>query len=227
MGDFGAALGLAYAVMAAIYWRSVSGLGQHIDMSKQEWSMNLHRIFIPRYKNEGKLESRATQIFPWAGTMKCKDGYICMLPDEEHHWKALVEWMGNPEWASDPRFQRAFDRSKNGVELTKRISEWVSDKSKHDLQKQGQARGVPIAMFSTVEDILESEQLRERGFFVDVDHPKVGRQAYPFVPYKFSATLAQCERPTPTLGQHNGEIYEGLLGYSADDLTRLRTLGVI
>lgn len=189
--------------------------------------MALYQMFITCYRNQGKLESRATQSFPWAGTLRCKDGYVCLLPNEEHQWKALVEWMGHPAWANDPRFQTARQRMENSIELTALVSQWVAGQSRHDLQREGQARGVPIAMFSTPQDLLASGQMKARGFFVEVDHPEVGRQKYPYVPYQFSETPARYERPAPSLGQHNAEVYGGLLGYSREDLVRLRAAGAI
>jgi len=135
--------------------------------------------------------------------------------------------MGHPAWADDPRFQTARQRAQNGPEITRLVAQWVAPQSKHDLQREGQARGVPIAIFSTPRDLLDSAHMKARGFFVEVDHPEVGRHKYPYVPYQFSETPARYERPAPTLGQHNAEVYGGLLGCSREDLARLRAVGAI
>jgi crotonobetainyl-CoA:carnitine CoA-transferase CaiB-like acyl-CoA transferase len=101
------------------------------------------------------------------------------------------------------------------------------DHTKEELYHQGQAAGVPFAMVLTAQDLLESEQLKERGFFVQVDHPRTAEIEYPGVPYKFSETPYHIERPAPLLGEHNEEILVNRLGYPREELSKLGMAGVI
>jgi crotonobetainyl-CoA:carnitine CoA-transferase CaiB-like acyl-CoA transferase len=76
-------------------------------------------------------------------------------------------------------------------------------------------------------DLFTCPHLRERGFFVEVDHPLAGRAEYPGMGPRLSDMEFQVRRPAPLLGQHNLEIYGDELGYSAQELAQLRATGVI
>ena len=78
----------------------------------------------------------------------------------------------------------------------------------------------------TVKDLLDSPQYNARGFWVDIDHPITGKLTYPGAPGIMSETPYQVER-APLLGEHNEDIYCGLLGFSREDLIRLVGAGII
>jgi crotonobetainyl-CoA:carnitine CoA-transferase CaiB-like acyl-CoA transferase len=82
-------------------------------------------------------------------------------------------------------------------------------------------------MVTTVEDLAASEQLQARDFFVELEHPQMGKIKCPTTPYHFSRTPSRYDRPAPTLGQHNREILGQRLGYSREELARMRGGGVI
>ena len=77
------------------------------------------------------------------------------------------------------------------------------------------------------EEIMESPQHEARDFFEEVDHPVMGKVTMPGAPFKMMETPWQVPNPAPLLGQHNEEIYCGRLGYTKDDLVRLREQGII
>jgi crotonobetainyl-CoA:carnitine CoA-transferase CaiB-like acyl-CoA transferase len=96
-----------------------------------------------------------------------------------------------------------------------------------DLYRKAQERRVPFAPVSTMGDLLNSEHLKERGFFVEITHPVAGRQKYPGAPIKYAATPWEIRMPAPTLGQHNREILGERLGISQERLEQLKATGVI
>jgi crotonobetainyl-CoA:carnitine CoA-transferase CaiB-like acyl-CoA transferase len=77
-----------------------------------------------------------------------------------------------------------------------------------------------------MKDVFEEPQWRSREYWVDMEHPVVGTLTYPGAPVKMPDRAWQVRRPAPTLGQHNAEVY-GALGYSRDDLVKLRERGLI
>ena len=87
--------------------------------------------------------------------------------------------------------------------------------------------GCPVAPYNTAKEVLDSEQMGARGFFVQIEHPAAGKSKYPSAPYKFSKTPWKAGRPAPLLGQHNEEVYCQRLGYSKQELIQLREAGVI
>jgi len=96
----------------------------------------------------------------------------------------------------------------------------------------GRARGATViiapAIFVRQRFYLAfAAHLAERGFFVEIDHPKAGKLKYPGAPCKFSSPLWQLKRPAPLLGQHNEEVFCQRLGYTRKELVKLRQAGVI
>jgi crotonobetainyl-CoA:carnitine CoA-transferase CaiB-like acyl-CoA transferase len=229
LGEYDCGLNAAIATMGALYWRKTSGLGQFLDVSKQESLMSLNRMdVIVRFANERKLLTRAQQGVPYGGILPCKDNdYTVFVTWQERQWQRMVSLMGNPDWAEDEKFRDHAGRFKHGELLNALIVEWLVNYTKDELYHMGQAKGVPFGMVNTSKDLLDSEHLKERGFFVEIEHPRTGKVKYPSAPYKFSETPWRVNRPAPLLGEHNEEIYCGRLGYSKDELIRLRKAGVI
>ncbi|MDP2951754.1 MAG: CoA transferase, partial [Chloroflexota bacterium] len=154
-------------------------------------------------------------------------GYVTLATGEGHHWRALVELMGNPQWAEDERFKDRASRTQNAQALFPLIEEWTEQHTKDEIITPSQAKGVPSLPINTIADVVNSPHLAARGFFVDIDHPEAGTARYPGPPHKFSSIPWRIERPAPLLGQHNEEVYSGRLGYSKQELVKLRETRVI
>jgi crotonobetainyl-CoA:carnitine CoA-transferase CaiB-like acyl-CoA transferase len=90
-----------------------------------------------------------------------------------------------------------------------------------------QAKRVPFAPVSTMGDLLNSDHLKARGFFVEIAHPIAGAFKYPGAPLKYHATPWEIRMPAPLLGQHNDEIFGKRLGLSAARIAELTRAGVI
>ena len=112
-------------------------------------------------------------------------------------------------------------------ELDAIIAGWTSDQDAFELTERLQAVGVPAGPVLRGPDLLEDRHYAERGTFVTVDHPQVGPKQYPGLPWKMSGTQGEVRWPSPTLGQHNLEIFGGLLGLTGDEIDALESGGVI
>ena len=88
----------------------------------------------------------------------------------------------------------------------------------HDLYQAAQEKRIPFAPVSTLSDLVNSEHLNVRGFFVEVAHPEAGKLKHAGAPYKLGGTPWEIRSPAPTLGQHNAEVLGGRLGMSADEI---------
>ena len=77
------------------------------------------------------------------------------------------------------------------------------------------------------EEVLDNPQYQHRGYFIEQDHPIVGPVTYPGAPFIMSGTPWEASLPAPSLGEHNEEVFRNRLGYSSDDLARLRGAGVV
>ena len=233
MGECDCGLSAATAILVALYSRGMIGSGQYIDISKQESLIALERlenVFYPnRKKKETKamLQAVARGAGMVGGLMQCKDGYVVLAAMQENQWQGLVDLMGEPAWTKEERFRGEYNRSLHAREATTLVQQWMLDRTVEEVFRGGQARGVPIGAVNSPQDLVNSAQLRFRGFLVEIDHPETGRIEYPGASYMFSKTPWAVERPAPLLGQHNEEIYCGLLGYNRQEMVRMRENGVI
>jgi crotonobetainyl-CoA:carnitine CoA-transferase CaiB-like acyl-CoA transferase len=86
----------------------------------------------------------------------------------------------------------------------------------------------PWAPVYSPEQVLESPQLKERGFFIDVVHPETGTSfKYPGIPYQLSSTSLGRRKRAPLIGEDNDQIYQMELGYSDEELQEFSSLNVI
>lgn len=226
--DYDPALMAVVAILAAVFWKGISGKGQFIEISKQEALINMQRVESVTYANTGIVMNRTGMANPMpGGVMPCKDGFVVSVSPENHQWDALMELIGDPDWSKKDWCRDQFVRAENAVELTKLIVEWMLRHSKEQIYREGQSLSCPIAPLHSTEDMIKSEQLQARGFLVEIEHPAVGKIKFPSSPYRFSKTPWQLRRAAPLLGENNEEIYCGRLGYSREDLVKLREAGII
>jgi len=146
---------------------------------------------------------------------------------EEDQFDRLVEVMGNPEWAQTELFQDRFLRADFADALVPLLTEWTMQYAKDELFKMCQAARIPVGPAYSSEEVVCSEHLAARNYFVEMDHPEIGQAKYPGAPYRLSATPWQIERVAPVLGEHNEEILCDRLGYTMEDLVHMKQAGVI
>ena len=84
-----------------------------------------------------------------------------------------------------------------------------------------------FGVVQTPGELADCPQLESRSFYREVDHPVIGKIKVPAVLFNFSGSPYQLRHPSPTLGQHNREIYVDGLGYNQEDFCRLRQLNAI
>jgi len=233
MGDYDAGLNAALVTLGILYVRGATSPGQHIDISKQESLASLERLenvlFANRETIETKkmVEAKAHGMGNVGGLLPCRDGYVMATASDDHHWKGLVRLMGNPEWALDERYEREETRTPHAPELSNRLRQWAQDKGKEEVFHQAQKCGAPAGAVYSPEELVNSPQLRARGFFALIDHPEAGEIEYPSAPYRLSKTPWAIHRPAPLLGEHNEEIYVKLLGCTRQDMMKIRETGVV
>jgi crotonobetainyl-CoA:carnitine CoA-transferase CaiB-like acyl-CoA transferase len=225
--DCACGLHAALATLAAEYMMKLTGVGQHIDISKQDVLMTLVGLDITHYTQSGQIRNRHYRHSLCTAPVKCEDGYIMITPWPDPVWKKFALFVGNKEWAEDERYTVMVNRWQHTDELSQQIDEWVQQFQKEDLFNKLQKNGIAAAPVNTAEDIVKSHQMKVRDFFKEVDHPCSGRLKYPDAPYKLSASPSRLERSAPLLGQHNSQIYGDRLGYDKHDLVRMAEVGII
>jgi crotonobetainyl-CoA:carnitine CoA-transferase CaiB-like acyl-CoA transferase len=218
----------AVATMGAVFAQMRDGEGQHVDVSIYEALAGQMELFFEFWPYMNMVASRLGQrpIQPLE-VMECRDGYIFVCCVEEHQWRNFVELMGNPQWAEEEIFADRLKRGVNWDALKVFLEDWLKEQSALDLYRKAQARRIPFAPVSTMGDLLASDHLKKRGFFVEITHPVAGTHTYPGAPLKYSRTPWEIRRPAPTLGQHNEEIFGARMGLKPARIEELRRAGVI
>ena len=135
--------------------------------------------------------------------------------------------MGRPAAISGPEFEKMSYRRQHPEVVVGAIAEFCSRHTKEELYEEGQKRRIAVTPINTAGEFINSEQVKERGTFIDMQHPVIGKYAH-FGPVpRLSDSPGAVTRTAPLLGQHNTEIYCGELGMTNDDLVALRAEGVI
>ena len=233
-GSYYAGVNAAAATMAALYARDMGGLGrgQHVDISQIACFATQFTLQATIFLHEQGVSIRTGRqmpgVYPYT-TLRCKDGSVLLASLEEKHWQSILEAMGNPEWANDPRFATVRSRYPHRHELNTLIESWLVSHTVADLIRLWKETKGTVAMspFLSVAELVRSEHLEEREFFVEINHPVAGKLKCPGAPYKLSETPWEMRYPAPLLGQHNEEIYCGRLDYSKDELVQLHATAII
>jgi crotonobetainyl-CoA:carnitine CoA-transferase CaiB-like acyl-CoA transferase len=160
--------------------------------------------------------------------LPCKDGYVGISPRQQDQWERMVTLMGNPEWATDPKFATRDRRLESWNDLEPLLAAWTSRLGKEEVYRQCQASHIPSFPLNTAADLFQSAQFQARGFFVQADHPAAGKLSYPGWPIHLASGQKVTLDPAPLLGQDNQAILgEKALGLTREQLVTLRALDVI
>ena len=226
-GDAISGTSAALAIAAALFVQPMVG-GQFLDLSRQEAQVSvMHRFQMRSYLTGGIYETRPTNRHAYGDCVPCLDGYIVVYAAQNHHWKMLVELMGEPQWALDPEFETQAGRAARGEEIQRGMEDWAKEIPGEQIYRAAQRLGAPIGRFLNLDDVSTSEHERARGFFVDGSHPIAGEAEYPLQLFRATEDSPQLRRPAPLLGEHNRELICGRLGRTARQLDVLRQSGVV
>ena len=218
----------AVATMGAVLARRRGAQGQHVEVSEQECLVSQNEMVFEYWPYMGVIATRlGRKPLQPLEAMQCKDGWIYVCCVEEHQWRNFVALMGSPDWANEEIFSDRLKRAENWEALEIFLREWVGEQTVLDLYQKAQDKRVPFAPVSTMGDLLNSEHLKARGFFVELTHPMAGTYKYPGAPLKYGATPWRIRMPAPALGQHDAEIFGARLGLQARRLDELKAKGVI
>jgi crotonobetainyl-CoA:carnitine CoA-transferase CaiB-like acyl-CoA transferase len=145
----------------------------------------------------------------------------------EEEWQALCREMGQPHLIDDPRFRTAHDRKAHEDELERLITAWTERRDRWEITQSLQAVGVAAFPSMSSKDLAEDAQLNQRGFFACLPHPEVGTQTHTGIPWVLTNSPNGVRAAAPLLGQHTDEVLRNVLGYTDEDITRLKEQQVL
>ncbi|MBW2087351.1 MAG: CoA transferase [Deltaproteobacteria bacterium] len=232
--QYKAGLAAAIVTMSAVCSLNMGGSGQHIDVAISEIAATMKGCPTINYQFSGynrvrngmrpmsdtpqKDNPRTPDVYPIA-ILPCTDGNVCVDTEQESQFRALCEMMGKPELADDPRFNRV-QRAVNADEVDAILTDYLQTKTQREVFAEATDWRVPIGILNDMDKLLHDPQHRERGFFMEKDHPVLGKMEYPGHIFIMSKTPWRVDR-APMLGEHNHEILIGRLGYSEEQVTMM------
>jgi crotonobetainyl-CoA:carnitine CoA-transferase CaiB-like acyl-CoA transferase len=194
-----------YAVcgaLAALADRARSGAGQTVEVSVQEaalvglnpWSIPL-ADYARRYPPL-PVVTRRNGDGPYL-VLQARDGYLRALPGNPTHWRRFVEWLGNPEALAGPEWEMAMYRLANHDVVRLVAAEALSTRGRDEAVEHGWRLGFPIVPANTLDEFVDAQQTRVRGFFRRTGFPRLEAAPFAPLPCNFSRTPATLRRPAP------------------------------
>jgi len=219
----------AFAIMAALFYREKTGVGQFIDIALLDSIMpTLGWVAANLMIGNQQPELLGNDNFSSApsGTFETKDGYINIAANKQEQWESLADIIGLSELKEDVRFKVRDERKKNRFSLTPYINEklrlettkyWVEILNKND---------IPSGAILKLDEALTQSQIEHRNTFKELEVEGIGKVKLFNMTAKFSKTPGLVETPPPVLSQHTEEILESI-GLSQNDIINLKNEGVI
>ena len=224
-GTFG-----AFGIMMALYHRDArGGAAQEIDASLFESVFRVMEHTAVHYHLDGQVRDRTGNAGPAvpSGAFRTRDGrWLALVVAEDRMYARLMRAIGRPDLAADPRYVDAPGRATDREPIEAAIRDWVAAHDAGEALAVLHAAEIPAAETTTIADIFADPHYAAREAIATVEDPALGIVRMQGVTPKLSATPGSIRRGAPLLGEHNAEIFGGLLGLPADELARLADAGV-
>ncbi|MBI2887581.1 MAG: CoA transferase [Chloroflexi bacterium] len=226
----------ASATLGAFIGAQVHGIGQQLDLAIMEMQTGnqdrgIASLMTYQYSGEPSHQRRrefSRSILP-TGVYPCADGYVQFAGGPLSRWGRFCHMIDRPDLANDAHFttpENFFASPEVKQEVETMLYAWLFQHTKQEVMEKGQEYGYLTGAINTMEDVFNDSHLAAREFFVEIDHPFTGPLQYPGANFKMSETPWRAGR-APLLGEHNREVYCDRLGFSPEDLVRMREQGVI
>ncbi|MFH6786960.1 MULTISPECIES: CaiB/BaiF CoA transferase family protein [Methylobacterium] len=225
IGDTLAATFACVGGLMALHARTRTGRGQIVDSAIYEAVLAVMENLITEYDKTGYIRERTGAILPNiapSNVYPTKSGvYVLIAANQDSVFKRLAAAMGRPDLATDPRYATHTERGRRQAELDALIAAWTVTLDREELGRRLDEAGVPRGDIYRAPEMLEDAHFKARQTIVDVAHPLFGSLKMQNVAPRLSANPGRVVTAGPELGQHNDEIFRGLLGLGPADLARL------
>jgi crotonobetainyl-CoA:carnitine CoA-transferase CaiB-like acyl-CoA transferase len=215
----------ALATVLALWQRLRTGRGQHLDVSVQESVSNFADWSLPSFSITGQTGHRTGagiySLYP------CADGHVRGIILVKHHWRALLDWMGNPPELDDPVLDSLIGRIMNQKRVDAALAVFFADKKKIDIAVEAQRRGIPVTPLLRPGEVLSNEHTLARGTFRELDVVPGEAASFPSGYFEIDGERVGPRERAPARGEHNREIWVERVGLAEAELDALRAQGVI
>lgn len=230
--DYNTGTFAALSAMFALYERDArGGEGQMIDLALYEAPFRITSDLITQYAKTGALRERIgnrNPTFSPAGTFQTRDGrYVQIAAGGDNVWQRLAEAIDMAPLATDPRYAKSRDRIARADELEQLLADWIAEHDFADIETRLAKGNVPFGGIYTAADIATDPHYQARANIAVIADEEEGPVTMPAVVPKLCGTPGRIAHAGPPLGQHNQEIYGGLLGKTEAEIAALAGAGVI
>ncbi|MBL7252849.1 CaiB/BaiF CoA transferase family protein [Paractinoplanes lichenicola] len=231
LGDSLAATYACIGTLVAVHARTNTGRGQIVDSAIYEAVLAMMESLLPEWAVAGYQRERTGATLPNvspSNVYPTGDGDLILIAaNQDTVFGRLATAMKQPELAQDPRYATHSARGAAMAELDNLIAEWTSTVTAEDLLTVLHENGVPAGRIFRAKDMFADPHFAARQAIVNVPHPDFGELPMQNATPKLSATPGSVRTAGPALGEHNDEIYGGLLGLDETERARLRTAKII
>jgi CoA:oxalate CoA-transferase len=230
--DFMGGIHLYAGVVTALYDRDRSGRGRLVEVAMQEAVYPTLASSLDYYHRTGKVPPRtgnrqsALNSAPY-NVYAAKDGHVAIHVVTEAHFQNLLKAMGREDLRDDPRFATNAGRVAHIEETDALVAAWTGTLGRMEIFARAKEFHVPCAPVRTAPEVMNDPHMHERGMLEWTLHPELGDIVVPGTPLRLHGTDRVETAASPTIGQHNGEIYGDWLGLSRSEIAELKEAGVI
>jgi crotonobetainyl-CoA:carnitine CoA-transferase CaiB-like acyl-CoA transferase len=227
----------AFSAVAALLARSQTqangaSTNSHVDVSVRDLATAFIGPALLDYAMNGREVHRQGNRDSGSapqGVYRCRgeDAWVSISVGSDSEWQGLVRAMGQPGWARDVKFGDGYQRWLNHDELDRCLEEWTTELTPWEITRALQQEGVPAFPSLSASQLAEDPHLSSRNTFPTVNHPEKGSQRAVAPPWRFSRSAASVDQWTPDLGEHNVEVFHGLLGLDRQEVADLEKAKVI
>ena len=217
-------------IASALYHRSHSGAGQHLDLSLLESGLSMMAFSLIPALLDGKQPPRSgSRSVHWvpSGIFECADGPLYLVSGPDRDFSRLCEVLGRKELREDARFATRAARDEHEEALVELVSEVLRTRKVKDWVAEFAAANLVAAPLYDFADVPTDPQVQSREIIGHLPHASGGTTPTVESPIRFSGIPRRKHVAAPLLGQHTDEVLGQVLGYSAEKIAQLRATGAI
>jgi formyl-CoA transferase len=220
IGDSLAATFASVGALSALHYREKTGRGQVVDSAIYESVLNMMESLVTEYDKVGYIRERTGAILPNvapSNVYPTNDGQMVLIAaNQDTVFGRLAEAMGQPELAKLEKYATHGARGAHQAELDALVGRWTKSKSRTEVLALMEQFGVPAGLIYRAPEMLEDPHFKAREAIVTTRHPAIGELRMQNVAPKLSETPGGIRAPAPAMGEHNEEVYLGLLGMNRE-----------